>query len=74
MRKLVHTVIQADVGKSYHQKPDCQCCGARGDTIYFGDIVGRFQQCDVGKRIYSVDGVLQIENDQQLKARLEKGE
>jgi hypothetical protein len=31
---------------------------------------GRFQPCDIGKRVYLVNGVFQIENDQQLAARL----
>ena len=31
---------------------------------------GAWLACDVGKRVYMVEGVLQVENDEQLQRRL----
>jgi len=69
--RLVHTITEADVGRSYARQA-CPCCGARR-SINFGDVLGRVLPGDVGKRIYNVGGgVLQVENDAQRDARLRR--
>jgi hypothetical protein len=74
MRILVHTVKPSDVGKNYFTDGECSHCGAKGKIVFVVDLCGAFQRGDVGKRIYSVDGILQMENNAQLKARLTKGD
>jgi hypothetical protein len=32
--------------------------------------IGRIMQCDIGKRVFLRDGIVQVENDQQLQARI----
>jgi hypothetical protein len=59
----VHTIRPQDVGKIV-----VRSIVTRG-TLYVGDAIGTVQQRDVGKRCYLVDGVLQVENDEQLAAR-----
>ncbi len=62
MRELIHTVRKEDVGKtSVHGVPGHPACFSP---------LGRVMACDVGKRIYKIDGVYQVENREQLEARL----
>lgn len=42
---------------------------AFGRKQYVDDLMGLVQPCDVGKRLYLVEGILQIENDAQFSAR-----
>jgi hypothetical protein len=62
MRELIHTVRKEDVGKT-------AIYGVPGHPTCFSPL-GRVMACDVGKRIYKVDGVYQVENREQLEARL----
>lgn len=39
-------------------------------TIFTGSAIGPIQAQDVGKRVYTVDGIIQVENDNQRDARL----
>jgi len=75
---LVHTVTKFDIGKNYFKKT---VYGLPEGDEYYSDIhgnvsvhnlVGYFLKLDVGKRIYYVDGILQIENQEQLEKRLSK--
>lgn len=52
-RKAVHVITDADVGE---------------DQGLF-TCLGRVQEQDVGKVIYRVDGIYQVENDEQRRAR-----
>ena len=48
--------------------------GIPGQPLGFGQRdFGGFRSWDCGKRVYRVDGVLQMENDEQRKRRLERG-
>lgn len=71
VRKFVHTIREEDVGKARIETPGCKYCEARGPVLYLHDWFGPVQAHDVGKRIFNVDGVLQAESDDQLKARQE---
>ena len=43
---------------------------AFGNTWPVSDFIGRILPQDVGKRVYLVGGVLQVENEEQRKRRL----
>jgi hypothetical protein len=61
-----HYEIKAsDVGKRY--------ITAFGRIWYIQSLMGHIMSRDVGKRIYEVRGVLQVENDEQLSRRLGGG-
>lgn len=67
---LIHVLTAADVGKRRIRRPDCGCCGQRRPPIDIGSAIGEVQAIDVGKRVYDVDGVIQVENDNQRDARI----
>lgn len=64
MRYLVHTIRKEDVGKPVLH--------LEGRPVLVMHLIGHIMDMDVGKRIYNVDGIYQTENDEQLRARLEK--
>lgn len=66
-RRLIWEISQNDVGKS-HLKG--RCLDGMSRTIYLQSFLGYVQPIDVGKRIYSVGGIYQVENREQLAARL----
>ena len=70
-RKHVHTILMEDVGRTTIRREDCECCGAKRN-FSVDSLMGRVQIGDIGKRIYRVDGILQVENDEQRDARLAK--
>lgn len=59
---IYYTIQQSDVGKSI--------ITAFGRTWSYAGFIGRILKTDVGKRVYLVSGILQIENDEQLARRL----
>lgn len=61
MRQLVHTIEQSDVG--------CSTIRVGGRVRLVTDFMGRILPGDVGKRIFEIDGILQVENDEQLRRR-----
>ena len=69
--KLVHTITEEDL-KPYSalmahiHKPD----HSGFDNALLLQAIGRILPCDVGKQVYEVEGVYQVESDQQHKARL----
>lgn len=65
MSKHVYTIRQQDVGYGMVHTPD-------GKRLYLHSAIGRVLACDVGKRVYLVGDVLQVENDEQLARRLAK--
>ena len=70
--KFVHEITRDDVGKATTSKV-CPTCGHK-KIIAFRDVLGRVIDCDIGKRIYDVgDGILQIENSEQVSKRLAIG-
>lgn len=61
MRKHVYTIKAEDVYKPFLR--------VHGMTIPLTNLLGRILPRDVGKRIYLVDRIYQVENDEQLAAR-----
>ena len=67
--KHIHTITKEDVGRHIIKLP-CPTCG-RVDTICCSDFIGYIMKIDIGKRIYrSEDGILCVENQEQLEERL----
>lgn len=62
MPEFVREITAADVGKATFK--------ARGITYRTCDFIGQVLPSDVGKRVYLVGDVLQVENDEQRDARL----
>lgn len=60
-------ILPEDVGKSVLHRAPCKSCGGSRTVILSG--FGVVQGIDVGKRVYRVDGVIQVENDEQLEKR-----
>ena len=70
--RLLFTVEPGDVGRSevIRNKPDCPHCGASGKRTYsVSGVCGKLQRQDIGKRVYLVGDVMQMENLQQLCER-----
>lgn len=57
------TIRETDVGESMLRRG--------GTSIYIADVIGPVQPCDVGKRVYSANGIIQVENDEQREKRHE---
>ena len=70
MRRHVHTLTEDDVGQGVIHKGTCPCCHQKIAPITVRDAIGRVQNKDVGKRVYLVDGVVQVESDDQVDERL----
>lgn len=66
MRKHVYTIKAEDVYKPWLKVP--------GHTFMVTDVIGRILPRDEGKRVYEVDGIIQVESDEQLAARLQKSD
>lgn len=62
---LIHTIKQSDVGHSIINSD-------HGPKILLSGTLGYVQPHDVGKQLYLSNGIVQIENDSQLKSRLLK--
>jgi len=69
MRIFLHTISEQDLGKRIVKSKPCQCCG-KSEIISTFDLLGRVLACDIGKRVYKINDLLYVENDEQLKARL----
>ena len=67
-RKLLIELGPEHIGRSMIPRT-CTHCG-KSDPIMLGNVLGRVLPSDVGKRVYNVDGVVQVENDQQRDKRL----
>lgn len=64
--KFIYEITKHDVGKE-HRFVVCPTCEHR-KLIMFG-FMGGVLDCDVGKRIYEISGIYQVENDEQLENR-----
>lgn len=72
--KHVYTIKEKDIGR-WHVRAnpsECLTCGHSDRTMLaVRDVIGRVLPMDVGKMVYDAgDGVLQVENSEQLEARL----
>lgn len=61
MKKFLYEVQESDIDRFFFKLPNCQ------DLIFGG--WGRVHENDVGKKLFNVNGVIQMENDAQLAAR-----
>jgi hypothetical protein len=66
-RRCLHTFTRADLGKR-HLVVRCPCCETV-KTYCLDDVMGRVQAIDVGKQLWVIGGVLQVENDVQVADR-----
>lgn len=57
-RQLLHTIDENDL----HLQP-----------LYIRSAIGHIQPIDVGKRVYDVDGIVQVENAEQRDKRQAEG-
>jgi hypothetical protein len=65
--KLLFTIQPEHVGSSRVKVSDCD--NADHDRVIHLSGFGVVQTIDVGKRVYVVDGVIQVENNQQRDER-----
>jgi len=66
--KFVHEIEAKDIGKGFVPCDKCEA-GRKAKVINMRDLMGRAQRKDIGKRIYRVGGIYQVENDEQLAKR-----
>lgn len=71
-RDLIGTVTRHPDGRYACQRPDGSWFDTLDTVATFGPAFGGLFAYDVGKRIYRVDGVYQMENTEQLVNRLAK--
>ena len=65
-RKYVHELRDSDAGKRFL---------LIGETVHdLAGVLGFVRRGDVGKRLYLVGDILQVENDEQFEARTKAGE
>lgn len=69
MKTFVYQITIADIGKKSLEYIICPTCG-KTEKIYVSDLLGTILHCDIGKKIYQVDGIYQVENDEQLAERI----
>lgn len=70
---LVHTITKDDIGKKWIITDKYYTFGSTKKTcIGITDLMGNILPIDIGKRIYLVGEIFQVENQKQLDKRLEK--
>lgn len=69
---LVYEIKKEDIGKCTLPLGQCQCCGKKNGVIVVSSLMGRILPIDIGKRIYRVGDIYQVENQEQLSRRLQK--
>lgn len=71
MRKFIHEIHKDDLSYTTRFNGiECSECGARHHEHAIVDSLGRrILLKDIGKRIYFVDGIYQVENDEQRDRR-----
>jgi hypothetical protein len=60
--RYVYTIQPQDVGKPWIK--------INGRARMVSDFIGSILERDIGKRIYEIEDVLQVENDEQMARRL----
>ena len=68
-RRYLHTITDADVGQMYANRT-CSKCGHE-TVINFTCSLGRVMLSDVGKRVYEILGIIQVESSEQRDRRLQ---
>jgi len=69
--KFVHEIEAKDIGKGFVHC-DKRPTDRKPKVINMRDLMGRAQRRDIGKRIYRVGSIYQVENDEQLAKRKRK--
>jgi len=69
--KFVHEIEAKDIGKGFVHC-DERPTDRKPKVINMRDLMGRAQRRDIGKRIYRVGSIYQVENDEQLAKRKRK--
>lgn len=69
MRTFLFTITDEHVGHS-NVRIRCDSCG-HTENHYVASAIGPVQKQDVGKRVYRVDGVIQVENNEQRDKRMQ---
>jgi len=70
--KYVHTISEGDVKRPYSALQEYIHTKQGFDFARLYQTMGRLLPCDVGKRVFEVGDIYQVENDEQLQARLAK--
>ena len=70
-KRLIGAIAEKDGWLCIQKGPNCwyPLDGASGLADDFREAFGDPQDWDIGKLVYRVDGVLQMENDQQRETR-----
>lgn len=68
MRTFVYQITANDVGKIALKYISCPTC-KKTEVIQVSRLLGKITNCDIGKKIYRVNGVYQVENQEQLNQR-----
>ena len=66
---FIYEIKKEDIGK-HRIVLKCNDCGKIKEDIYITDLMGNILPCDIGKRIYKVGEIYQVENQEQLEKRL----
>ena len=64
MQRFLYQIKTADIGQAFYRLPGCKNLLGQG----FGVVA----PCDVDKRLFDSDGVIQVENNEQRDRRQEK--
>jgi hypothetical protein len=65
---FVYEIKKEDIGKQ-RIILKCNLCGKIDHDIYINNLMGNILLCDIGKRIYKVGEIYQVENSEQLEKR-----
>jgi len=70
-RKLLGTITEEVCRTGYIEGERCPSCHKALDRAYYGlhAAIGRVLPRDIGKRVYLIDDIIQVENDEQREAR-----
>lgn len=67
--KHVYTITTNDVGQSVLHYTECETC-RRQNTIYIPSLMGQILPIDIGKQIFKVGNIYQVESNEQRDCRL----
>jgi len=76
-RQYIGTITEEDFKNREMRIPhNCNCnhCGVGRKYEVISLPIGGIQKIDIGKRVYRIDGVIQVENNEQRDARLAREE
>ncbi len=71
-RHFLGTITKEVQKLGYMGVGKCECCGATKPRYYLRDALGQALPQDIGKQVYIVDGIIQVENSEQIAKRLKR--